>query len=178
MPKPKTADDKSARIVSLKESGKTWAEISNAVGLPQGKCMFLYEAATVTPKNKITAKSEEDLKKKIAAARGEGLSWGVISARSGKSEGYCRAAFTEVTGEAASGNRIGKGGRYPGADGAAKPVKKAAAKKATKSVKKAAAPAPAKKAVKKALATKKATGAVKKAAAKKAVKKALAEASA
>lgn len=169
MPTPKSKDV-GDQIVALKEQGKTWGEISEHVSLPQGKAMFLYEQKTVTPKSRITAKTEDELKQKIAQARTEGQSWGKISARSGKSEGYCKKAFEEVTGNEALGNRIGKGGRYPGsgpqmATGATKkaagksrgvvksskktgPAKKAVAKKGT-----AAKKAPAKKTAKKTAAS-------------------------
>lgn len=168
---PKKATDKdSERIVKLKESGKTWAEISDAVSLPQGTCMFLYEEATVTPATKITAKNEEDLRKKIAKARSDGMSWGKIAARSGKSEGYCKKAYEDITGKSARGDRIGKGGRFP--SGAERPAKAAGA------VKKATGPRKATGAVKKAtgkkVAAKKVAG--KKVAAKKAAKKATASA--
>ncbi len=128
MPKAVKADNgagQAERIVKMKDTdGKTWAEISDAVGIAQGKCMSLYEQHNVTPKTKITAKTEDELRQKIAQARTDGLSWGIISARSGKSEGFCKKAFQEITGENPRGHRIGKGGRYP--DGEApegKPVK-------------------------------------------------------
>lgn len=172
MPKVAAKDDVSAKIVKLKDTdGKTWAEISEAVDKPMGKCMFLYEQATVTPKTKISGKTEEDLKANIAKARESGLSWGVISARSGKSEGYCKTAFQEITGESPKGNRIGKGGRYPDGEGGGAKKATGAVKKATGAKKAAGA---VKKATKKAAkkTAKKAGGAVKSAAVKKAVKKA------
>lgn len=158
MPKAPAKSD-GEKIVALKEAGKTWGEISESVGLPQGKCMYLYEVETVSPKTRIAAKTEEELKAKIAEGRNEGLSWGVLSARSGKSEGYCKKAYEEITGQEALGNRIGKGGRYPGGvtpemstnkktAAKAKGVAKKAAKKAPPAKKTAAAKksAPAKKA--------------------------------
>lgn len=171
MPKTaKTEDQISERIVKLKDvDGKTWAEISEAVGKPMGKCMFLYEVASVTPKTRITAKTEEELDAKIAKAREDGLSWGVIAARSGKSEGYCKAAFSRISGESAKGHRIGKGGRFP--DGEGGTPKEPGAKKASGAVKKASKAKPVKKVAKKALAAKKTAGAVKSAAVKKAAKK-------
>jgi len=152
------------KIVSLRNKESTWADIAEAVDLPQGKCMFLYDQATVSSSERITGKTEDDLKRKIAKGRQEGLSWGVLSARSGKSEGYCRKAFEEVTNESARGSRVGKGGRYPEGEApakAAKSTKKAAKKtaKASKTVKKASGKAPAKKATKatKAMKAKKST---------------------
>jgi AraC-like DNA-binding protein len=159
MPK-KSTDSQGERIVKLRDvDGKTWAEISEIIGERPNKCMWLYEEAAVTPKTRITAKTEDELRQKIADARANGVSWGKIAARSGKSEGYCKKAFEDLTGEAARGHRIGKGGRFPAemAVGARKAVgatKKAAAKKASKTVKKAAAKAPAKKATKKQVAKK------------------------
>lgn len=136
-----------ARIVTLKDKdGKTWAEISDIMGMAQGKCMFLYEQAIVTPETRITGRTEDELKKKIAKERQNGVSWGVLAARSGKSEGYCKKAFQEVTGEEPLGHRIGKGGRYPSgrAPAKAKGATKKAAKKVSSAVKKAAKQAPAK----------------------------------
>lgn len=145
MVKAATPGDPGARIVKLKDTdGKTWGEIADTIGVPQGKAIFLYEQATVTPRTKITAKDEGELKRKIAAARNEGMSWGRIAARSGRSEGFCKAAFKEVTGEDARGHRIGKGGRFPDGEAPEGTPKKAtgAAAKASKAVKKAAKKAP------------------------------------
>jgi hypothetical protein len=155
-----------AKIVKMRDQqNKNWSEVSEAVGLAPGKCMYLYDVATVTPATKIKGKTEEDLKKNVAKARNAGLSWGTISARAGKSEGWCRAAFEEVTGELARGNRIGKGGRHPEDSDPAKAAKKAKvqkpAKKTAKAVKKAAKAAPVKKAAKKATAKKATRKAVK-----------------
>lgn len=168
MVKAASTSDVGTKIVKLKDDqGKTWGEISEAVGLPTGKCMFEYEKATVKPSTRITGKTDAELNKAIAKARNEGMSWGRIAARSGKSEGFCKSAFKEVTGEEARGHRIGKGGRFPDGDAPAKAkgaVKAGgAAKKATGAVKKAAKKAPASK---KAAAKK---TPIKKAVAKKAV---------
>lgn len=144
MPK-RTTDGVADKIVQLKDSGKTWAQVAEQVNLPQGKAMFQYYVATVTPKTRITGKNDAELDRKIADARTEGLSWGQIAARSGKSEGYCRKAYEEVTGNAALGDRsAGKGGRFPGASNGAATKKAPAKKAAAKAVKKATAKKPAK----------------------------------
>jgi len=169
---PTTAkDDKTQgdKVVKMREAGKNWAEISETLSIRPGLAMYLFEKATVTSKNKIKGKDEAELKKNIAAARdNQNLSWGTISARSGKSEGYCRSAYQEITGVESRGTRIGKGGRFPSENGAA-PAKKAAktvkAPKASKAVKKAAKAAPVKKAAKKAVVAKKAVKAAKRVAA-------------
>lgn len=118
------------QIAEMKEAGTSWADISEQLGIGQGKAMLLHMYATVEDTDRITARNDDELGKKISKARESGLSWGQIMARTGLGEGKCRALFEAATGEAAMGNRIGKGGRYPAdAERPDKPVK-ATAKKA------------------------------------------------
>lgn len=147
-----------------KEPSVPWAEIATKLQAGAGKCMLAYLFVNVAPKDRIKGRNEDELKANIVKARDkENLSWGIISARSGQPESFCRRAYEELTHKSTKGNRIGKGGRYPdGTPGAKKVAKKTVAKKVVAkktAVKKAA--------VKKAPAKKKAVG--KKVVAKKAV---------
>ena len=131
------------QIVALRDTdGLSWAAISEQLGIGQGKAMLLHMYASVPDEDKITARNEDELGKKIVRARNDGLSWGQIMARTGLGEGKCRSLFEAASGDSALGHRIGKGGRYPtGVEAPAKPakaaaVKKGAAKKAAGSTKK------------------------------------------
>lgn len=126
-------------VVRMRNDGSDWASISEAVGMGQGKVALIYLQQTVDPKDRITAKNDEEMAKKITAARNSGLSWGIISARSGLPESRCRALFDPN--DRGRGNRIGKGGRHPGDTNGTSPATTAGAKKA--GAKKAAAPAKA-----------------------------------
>jgi hypothetical protein len=132
-----------AQIVELKEAGEKWSAITEAVGISPGKAMFLYEVSQVAPKDRIKYNDDDDLAKKIVAARKDGLSWGTIMARANISEGKARGLWEAATGKSTKGERIGKGGRFPAgtapAKKAAAPAKKAA-KKAAGAVKKGGAP--------------------------------------
>ena len=129
-----------AEIVAAREKHEqAWAEIADTQGMSVGKTMMIYMQMTA---EKFDQSSEAKLKSAVAKARNNGESWGLIIARSGRTEGWCRRAWEEKTGEQALGHRIGKGGQYP--KGAYRPAKKEVAKKAP--AKKAAAKAPAKKA--------------------------------
>ena len=140
------------QIVDLRDNqGLGWAEISEQLGIGQGKAMLLHMYASVAEEDRITANNDEQLAKKIAKARESGLSWGQIMARTGLGEGKCRSLFESATGESSLGNRIGKGGRYPSDAERPAPAKKAATAK--KGAGKKAAPAK-----KAAAATKKGAG--------------------
>jgi len=150
--------DLSKQAVKLRDSeGRPWHEVASELGTSTGKAILAYEFGKVKPADRVTAPNEAAMGKKVATMRDkDGLSWGRIQARTDLGEQTLRRLYTEATGKDTLGNRIGKGGRYPGQSGKT-PRKASGAKKA-----------PAKKAggVKKAVA-KKATG-VKKTAAKKA----------
>lgn len=150
--------DLSKQAVKLRDKdGLPWHEVAGELGVSTGKALLAYEFGKVKPADRVdpTPKNVVRLRDK------EGLSWGRISARTGHGEASLRALYEEGSGTSAVGNRIGKGGRYPG-QGGKSPRKAGAAKKA-----------PAKKSVaKKATAVKKTTGVAKKAGgAKKAVAK-------
>lgn len=127
---------KCEEIVSLRDShGRKWHEIAEAVSIPQGKCILMYEWYKVPAKARVKNPTAKD----IVKFRNEGESWGSISAMTSISESSLRRMYEQATGKSAVGNRIGKGGRYP--SNSEKPVaKKAPAKKAP------AKKAPAKKA--------------------------------
>lgn len=138
------------QIVRMRNDGSDWATISETTGIGQGKAALIYMQQTVDPSDRITARNDDEMAKKVVKARGDGLSWGLIMARTGLGEARLRSLFEAASGEAALGNRIGKGGRYPGngngsAPAASAPAKKAGAKKAAAPAKdagkKAAAPA-------------------------------------
>jgi hypothetical protein len=156
-----------------KDPAPSWKDISTTLEIGQGKVMLAYLFHTTDPKDRIKGRNEDELAKNVVKARDGGLSWAIISARAGIPESTARGLYEKTTGSSTKGNRIGKGGRYPGDSNGAGPVKKAVAKKAV--AKKAA---PVKKAVaKKQPAAKSAP--VKKAVAKKVVaKKAVAKKSA
>ena len=138
MPKNVEFDSKvSDKIVALRDDeGKKWDEVSEAVNMPVGKCMLVYNYAKVPKKDRIKNATAEDI---VRLRDKETLSWGVISARTGYPEGSCRSMYEEKTGRSTKGNRIGKGGRYP--DGEDKPAKTASAKKASGTTKKGGAKA-------------------------------------
>lgn len=128
MAKTVTLEDEVVRLRD--KENKNWSEIAEELDIGQGKAMFLYMKVNAEP---LTFKDDADLAKKVVALRTgkEPESWGLISARSGVSEGKLKKLFEEASGNPARGQRIGKGGRYPGeANGAAKAtaVKKTAAK--------------------------------------------------
>lgn len=145
-----------ARIVRMRDKDEvSWADMASELEMSAGKVMFIYLQMTEDP---VTG-TEAKVNKAIVSMRNKGASWGVISARTGFTEGYCRRVFEEDSGESSRGHRVGKGGRYPAGEGPAgdaKPKpKKAPAKGAAK---KAAKKAPAKKAAKKAPAKAKSLG--------------------
>lgn len=126
---------KCEEIVSLRDShGRKWPEISEAMGIPAGKCILMYEWIKVPAKSRIKNVTPEQ----VVQLRKEGESWGSISAMTSVSESSLRTMYESSTGKSSVGNRIGKGGRYP--SNATKPAK------AEAPAKKTAKKAPAKKA--------------------------------
>jgi len=160
--------DLSKKAVKLRDKdGLPWHEIAGELGTSSGKALLAYEFGKVAPGDRVTAKNEAELGKKVAQLRDrDGLSWGRIQARTGMGEQTLRRLYTEATGKDTLGHRIGKGGRYPGSTNGKSPTKRtAAAKKAPAKKAVAAKKAPA---VKKATAAKKASGVKKAGGAKKA----------
>lgn len=119
------------KIVEMRNEDppRKWEEIAGELGTSTGRAMLLYMESTVRPKDRIRGANDEELGKKIAAARDEDrLSWGQIMARTGLSETKCRKLYEDATGTSTRGHRIGKGGRYP--DGTTPPARPAKAKEA------------------------------------------------
>jgi hypothetical protein len=120
------------KVVKLRNKDQEWSEIAESLEISAGKAMLAFEFATVEPKDKIKAKPESaDMARAIVRLRDkEELSWGRISARADLPESRCRKIYEDTSGESTLGNRIGKGGRYPGGGGERKPsAKKSAVKK-------------------------------------------------
>lgn len=136
--KEKVSEDPNAdlkeRIEKHREEGRKWNEIADALDISIGKAMTLYDEIKVAPKDRVANATAAD----VVRLRSEGLSWGVIRARCGVTEGVARKMFEEGGGGSSLGNRIGKGGRYP--NGVERPpstngTKAAKATKATKATK-------------------------------------------
>jgi len=121
------------QVVGMRADGKKWSEITEALGIPAGKAMFLEMKAQVAAGEvkPISFKDDADLTNKIVKARNEDLlSWGQISARTGVSEGKLKKLYETGGGE--KGHRIGKGGRFPaGVDRPEKSTKQTAKKGST-----------------------------------------------
>lgn len=116
-------------IAALRDDGVSWADIADQIGIKAGKAMFLHMCATVKPSERIKYTDDDDLAKKVVAARDkEQLSWGTIMARTGVGGAKLRSLYEKASGTATLGQRIGRGGRPPG--GAAK--RTAAKKSGTK----------------------------------------------
>lgn len=140
-----------AKVFELREERElSWGEIAEELGYGDGNAtgilQFRYEEELVrlNPRLRITARNDDELASKIQKARDNDLlSWAKIMARTGLGLGRCRTLYEEAGGTAL-GNRIGKGGRFPGGvNPDAKPAPKgrakaAAAKPATKPAVKAA----------------------------------------
>jgi hypothetical protein len=155
--------DLGKQAVKLRDRDElAWHDVAGTLDTSVGKVMLAYEFAKVAPGDRVTARTDAELGKKIASLRDkEGLSWGRIMARTGYGEQTVRRLYEDATGTSTKGNRIGKGGRHPGSNGSARkaPAKKAAAKKApakkapgkrAPAAKKAAKKAPGKRVAKKA----------------------------
>lgn len=108
------AKDHGPQVVKLKNGGSSWAEIAEKLGISQGKAQLAFLRENTPAEDRINAKNEADLAKRIVSARDKDkLSWGIISARSGVPESRCRKIYEEATGTSSRGNRIGRGGRFP-----------------------------------------------------------------
>ena len=156
----------SKQVEKLRDKeGKAWHEIAGETGQSIGKCILAYEFATVPDDELVSFKQENaaDLGKKVVKLRNQGMSWGRISARTNVGEQRLRTLFDDAGGNdrsaTAKGDRIGKGGRYPGSNGST-PTKRVAKKAAAKKSPAKKAPATKKAAAKKQVA-KKAPGAKK-----------------
>lgn len=112
--KDKKTADVPSQVVKAKKAGSSFAEIADELDISVGKAKLFYLVGQVDPTDRIEAKNDADLAKKVVAARDKDkLSWGVISARTGVAESRLRKIYTDTTGNDTLGNRIGKGGRFP-----------------------------------------------------------------
>lgn len=107
-------------IVKLRNAGDKWSDIAEAVGTTPGRAIFLYGAATVDDDDRITARNDGELGKKLLKMRKEGIAWGPLAYRTGMSEAKLKRLFVEAGGDLSE--HVGRGGRTAG------PVDKAAAK--------------------------------------------------
>lgn len=122
MAKPLTMDDSLVENVTKlrDDEGKKWSEITEATGVASGKCMLAYAYGQVPKKDRIKDATADD----VIRLRDGGISWGAVSVRCLLPESTCRTLYEKQTGNSTKGNRIGKGGRYPGESTAeAKPAK-------------------------------------------------------
>lgn len=84
------------KVLAARDKGKKWSEIGEALGITPGKAQFLAMCSEVKPKDKIKFTSDEDLAAKVVKARDKDLlSWGLIAARSGVSEGKIKRLYAE-----------------------------------------------------------------------------------
>jgi hypothetical protein len=89
--------DKAPRIKKMREQGKPWAEIADKLKMTAGRAQFILLASEVKPKDRIKFDGDDDLAQKIVAARDDdGLSWPLISARSGVTEGRVKDIYRRV----------------------------------------------------------------------------------
>lgn len=99
------------QLIKLRDDEeKKWGEISEIVGVPVGKCMLVYSSGKVKKADRIKDATPADIKRLRDKDR---ISWNDISVRCGIPESACRRMYREVGGQD-RGDRIGKGGRYPG----------------------------------------------------------------
>lgn len=88
------------KVLALRAKDKKWSEIGEQLGITPGKAQFLVMCSEVKPKDKIKFTSDEELGEKVVAARDEELlSWGLIAARSGVSEGKIKRLYEEAGGK-------------------------------------------------------------------------------
>ena len=106
-------------VVSAREDEVSWAEIATDNDITAGKAMFLHMRATIARKDKVNPdKMDEDALQEWVVVNREDedapRSWGWLSAASGLGEQKLRTLYSEGSGKEWLGQRIGKGGRYPG----------------------------------------------------------------
>jgi hypothetical protein len=88
------------KILALRSKDKKWADIGDQLGITPGKAQFLAMVSEVKPKDRIKFTDDEDLADKVVCARDDDLlSWGLIAARSGVSEGKIKRLYEEAGGK-------------------------------------------------------------------------------
>lgn len=107
-PTERLADlDKAPRIEKMREQGKTWGEIADKLKMTAGRAQFIVLAASVKPKDRIKYADLDDAGKKIVAARDKDkVSWPLLAARIGLTEGRVKDIYRRVkAGGSAAGER-------------------------------------------------------------------------
>lgn len=99
--------DKAPRIEKMREQGKTWGEIAEKLKMTAGRAQFIVLAASVRPKDRIKYADLNDAGKKIVAARDKDkVSWPLLAARIGLTEGRVKDIYRRVkAGGSAAGER-------------------------------------------------------------------------
>lgn len=88
------------KVIALRDKDKKWSEIGEQLGITPGKAQFLVMVSEVKPKDRIKFADDEELGEKIVEQRDEHLvSWGLIAARSGVSEGKIKRLYDECGGK-------------------------------------------------------------------------------
>lgn len=88
------------KVLAGRAKDKKWSDIGEELGITPGKAQFLVMVSEVKPKDKIKFTSDEELAEKVIAARDTDLlSWGLIAARSGVSEGKIKRLYEEGGGK-------------------------------------------------------------------------------
>ena len=116
----KTPDIKDLdKAVELRLKGEGWKNVLSITGLSHSQAenhemrfkMLLWANGdkSVGDWSPLTFSPE-----KVAQYRANGLSWGAIMIRCGKTEGQVRRAFKEATGVHSTATRVGRGGRFIG----------------------------------------------------------------
>lgn len=118
------------QIVALRDDeGYKWDQIAEAVGEATGKCMLIYNFKKLPKNQRIKGATADDI---VRLRDEESLSWGDIVVRVGYPESSVRSMYSEATGRATQGLRIGKGGRHPKSGATEAPTGPGKAKAATK----------------------------------------------
>lgn len=130
------------RIAKMRDAGTSFTDIAAELEMTPGKAQLLNMFARVEDADRITG-TPAQIAKKVVKERDAGYSWGALCARTGIGEARLRTMYEEETGNSTKGNRIGKGGRYPGDVNPNENGRAAAPAKKVVASKKAAAPAKA-----------------------------------
>lgn len=95
------------KVLAMREQGKSWSDIKDKLGVDQPKGQVLIKMAAVKPGDRITAKTDADLGKKVVNARDkQKLSWADIAVRAGVTMGKVKALYEATSGKSASESRV------------------------------------------------------------------------
>lgn len=88
------------KVLALRAKDKKWSDIADQLGITPGKAQFLVMVSEVRPKDRIKFSDDEELADAVVTARDDDLlSWGLIAARSGVSEGKIKRLYEEAGGK-------------------------------------------------------------------------------